>query len=161
MLDNEELVELLSQRRTLYRKLENMLPEEEEEEFDPTDLASVVAKIPEVPEWKMKYLRSPSPQSMYERLEELDAEIEALSEKKFNVSSVFITFETEQSQRRVLEAMSFPKLQSVASIPEEFMFEGHKLTILEPDEPSSIRWADLNVPELVSPNMLKLCILTG
>lgn len=138
VLDNEDLVELLTKRRMLYRKLEDMLPTSEE--FDYTDLASVVDKIPKVPEWKVKYLRSPTPNGIYDQIQQLDKEIDGLSETKFDVSGIFITFETEQAQRSVLQAMSFPVMMSSDSIPEQFRFEGQKLMIQEADEPSSIRW---------------------
>ena len=64
------------------------------------------------------------------------------------MSTVFITFNTEQNQREVLEKMNIP-CYNRKNLDERYQFEatdGKKtvLKISEPDEPSSIRWNDLD-----------------
>ena len=73
----------------------------------------------------------------------------------YRVTRVFLTFETEEDQRRVLSALSVGSFQASSNnkkgvppshgVPKEHLFRGiYVLEVNEPDEPSTIRWADLN-----------------
>ena len=82
------------------------------------------AKIfPGVPEW-------------FARIKVLESSIVKLAEKKYIVTSVFVTFETEAAQRKVLASMTSREYQFRDSI---------HLKIQEAVEPSSIRWQYIDV----------------
>lgn len=69
-------------------------------------------------------------------------------------TNVFLTFETEAGQRDVLEKMSIGIVQAEKNIKTavadpKYLFRGeHVLYVSEPEEPSTIRWQDLNVTTL-------------
>ena len=73
-------------------------------------------------------------------------EIAAVSSPR-RVTNVFVIFETEEAQRRALDAFSVGKINATfnwsRSFPEELKFHGTILEVSESDEPGSIRWLDL------------------
>jgi hypothetical protein len=70
----------------------------------------------------------------------LDEKIRDLAVLERNVTTVFITFETEAAQRKVLSIM-----KTADGFDKKYCFrDDFYLNIYEPAEPSSIRWADLN-----------------
>lgn len=77
------------------------------------------------------------------------AKIQGLAQRNHPVSSIFVTFETEAAQRRVLSALNVGKYatnhqnRDAVSDPK-YLFKGTVLRVVEPEEPSSIRWQDLN-----------------
>lgn len=87
-------------------------------------------------------------EKIYGKLLELDSAIDELSQRDYDVSSVFITFEKEEMQRTVLRAMTVPRMKPDL-LDERYKFHGHVLTLSEADEPSSIRWGNLDNPRLV------------
>ena len=81
------------------------------------------------------------------------AKVKGLAQLDYHVTNVFVTFETEQDQRRVLSELSVGFWQSQTNdrkaVPKEYLFDGERvLHVSEPDEPSAIRWEDLNVAYL-------------
>ena len=92
-----------------------------------------------------------------EKMRELDTEIAEESSKSedFKVSDVFVTFETEDMQRVALKSLKVPGFRS-SEVDDELKFEGVILEVDEPDEPSSMRWQDLDVPFWVSAKKNKL-----
>ena len=86
-----------------------------------------------------------------EKMLELDTSIaeESAKSEDFKVSDVFVTFETEDMQRVVLKSLKVPGFRS-SEVNDELKFEGVILEVDEPDEPSSMRWQDLDVPFWVS-----------
>lgn len=77
-----------------------------------------------------------------------------LAQLDYPVTNVFLTFETEKDQRKVLESLSVGSLQAAynnkkALEQDSYLFRGeHVLAVEEPDEPSTIRWQDLNAGSL-------------
>lgn len=66
------------------------------------------------------------------------------------MTNVFVTFETEADQRRVLGELSVGFWQSQINdrkgIPYQYLYGGeHVLYVSEAGEPSAVRWEDLNV----------------
>lgn len=88
-------------------------------------------------------------------IREVEEEIHHLYKEaeEFEVTDVFVTFETEQMQRLVLETMCVPGFRK-DEVNEKFKFEGVVLELEEPDEPSSMRWEDLDVPWAVSERIM-------
>jgi hypothetical protein len=80
----------------------------------------------------------------------LTAKVQGLSQQHYPASEVFVTFETEAAQRKVLSALSVGTLASLrqnkhAVASDKYLFRGERvLSVLEPDEPNTIRWQDLN-----------------
>ena len=72
-----------------------------------------------------------------------------LTKKSYDVTNVFITFEKERHKRIVLEKMALNRKhvrkQNSSGLPsKKFIFRKKVLLIREADEPSAVRWADLN-----------------
>jgi hypothetical protein len=146
-LDNEDLVQLLIQRRQLILRLNNMHPTTQG--FDRDDLQKLIESIPPVPMWKKILCQAPTPQAIYESILDADLKISEVSQKEYNVASVFVTFETEHSQRDVLSALSLPILNA-PEIDDKFKFNGLTLKVKATEEPNATRWQDLNVSSCVS-----------
>lgn len=149
-VDNDLLVRTLVERREILRTIENSLSPGES--MSNLKLAYLAAKterersaigrflayfIPGIPEW-------------YARFVALNAKVQGLAQLDFPVTNVFLTFETEADQRRVLKKLSVGTLRAAkndkyALSDPKYLFRGeHVLAIDEPDEPSTIRWQDLN-----------------
>lgn len=140
-IDNEDLVAKLVKRRKLLLNLKNRLPAHIP--FCPEGLEMTVLKCPEPGFFSRLLCFNSGPKDLYDKIGAIDAEIEATADQVYPASSVFITFETEEMQRRVLEEMTYPTLcQGV--VDSRFKWEGMLLNVTEPDEPSSIRWDDLD-----------------
>jgi len=92
---------------------------------------------------------SAGPKALYDKVQAIDQEIERYVGQVYPASSVYVTFETEEMQRRVLEEMTYPKLCK-GFVDSKYLFDAHVLQIDEPDEPSSIRWHDLDEKKTVS-----------
>ena len=88
--------------------------------------------------------------ALYNRLIVRKAEVKGLSQLDYPTTSIFLTFETEKAQRDVLATLSVSKSDALrnntkALKDEKHLFRGkHVLEIIEPEEPSTIRWSNLN-----------------
>jgi len=86
--------------------------------------------------------------AIVQRIVVLNAKIRGMSQKKYNVTNVFITFDTEIGQRTVLEKLSLGKLyiyeNDTSKVKKEYLFQGRVLEVFEPEEPCTIRWQELN-----------------
>lgn len=97
----------------------------------------VALLVPDIPEYYSRYVA-------------LNAKVQGLAQLDFPVTNVFLTFETEKDQRHVLQKLSVGSLQASrndknALSHPKYLFRGeHVLAVEEPDEPSTIRWQDLN-----------------
>jgi hypothetical protein len=87
---------------------------------------------------------------LFARVVALNAKVEGLAQLEYPVTNVFVTFETEKDQRNVLSSLSVGSASasrndtSAVSVPN-YLFRGkHVLKLKEPDEPSTVRWQDLN-----------------
>ena len=87
---------------------------------------------------------------LMERIEKITDQVKEAQKKKYPVSKVFVTFETEEGQRTALSALTCSKLdvhlQRKNAIDPNALFQGEKvLKVSKPTEPNSVRWLDLQV----------------
>jgi hypothetical protein len=148
-VDNDLLVRCLVERREILRQIEMKVEpgtsmdtltlarlagkEERDREFFGFLLAYVVAGLPE----------------LAAKVVVLTAKIQGLAQQDYPATNIFVTFESEAGQRRVLSGLSvgeYAVLRNNANAlkDEKYMFRGRVLQVAEPDEPSSIRWQDMN-----------------
>ena len=155
-LDNEELVRALLTRRMKLMHLEMMLPSAMKLARR-SKLKEQIDTMPPMSWWKRLYMSGMhmafSPKMVYSQILALEKRIEELSKKVYDVSHVFVTFETEHAQRKALMALDTPfqnvKKNNLQAIPEELRFRGkHVLWIQEPAEPDAVRWQDLEETKL-------------
>jgi hypothetical protein len=96
-----------------------------------------------------KRLWSSDAKGIRAKISKVDAKIEKMSKEQYNVAHVFVTFETEEAQRKVLKALSVKRLDlwkgKSRSMAKQLLFRGERLLdVAEPVEPSSVRWNDLD-----------------
>lgn len=145
-IKNEDLVELLEKKYKLQNEIRDMLPIDIK--FDDSKLEEIVELCPPPSSLKSMLCRAKPAETFLEEINEINAEMDKLLKGEngeganFGISHVFISFETEHMQRAVLEKMQVPK-SLYHTIDDSLKFEGTVLRVMEPDEPSSIRWNDL------------------
>jgi hypothetical protein len=151
-MDNDDLMNLLIQRRRLLAKIDSMLPFGESLDYTSVDgLEEIVRLCPSVAGWKKILCCSSDAYGLYKRVKALDKKIDKRSKKPHFVSKVFVTFETEQAQRKVLRTLLVPSRgDSEAWLEDHWKLDGRILKVGEPDEPESIRWFDLSDQPFVS-----------
>jgi hypothetical protein len=149
-VDNDLLVRSLVERRELMRQLEMNL--EPGTSLDTLSVANVAAQQ----EHKRRFFGNlmaklvPGIPEHFARIVVLTAKVQGLAQQDYPASNVFITFETEDAQRRVLAALSVGSLyvrrNKISSLKDpKHLFRGkYVLDIKEPDEPNTVRWQDLN-----------------
>jgi len=93
-----------------------------------------------------------SPMEVYEKILETSKMIVDLKAKNYPVANVIVTFETEKGQRNALSSLSTGKLNvrsnNLDNTDPSVQFKGSVLDIMEPSEPSAIRYLDLNTNAL-------------
>jgi hypothetical protein len=164
-LDNHQLLRKLLNRRIYRSKLKAILPKHFD--LDDEDLvreeASRILKEQEgerkgitdclfgctlLPFLRLLDIALP-PDVLADRIFKLTDEIKELLTEKYEVTKVFVTFETEAGQRTCLEAMSTSKMiigrNQTERLPPSTIFQGKVLSVGECVEPNSIRWLDLHV----------------
>ena len=136
------MVALLIRRRRLLLQLRNCLPRDvglnEKNLDDLLDKAhnpSILAKL---------FGCAKNTDLTIETIKDIDEQLRELAKKEYDASAVFITFETEENQKRILSEMAVPKARSKNWLDDKLKFDGKVLNIVEPGEPTSIRWADLD-----------------
>lgn len=144
-IDNERLTYKLVARRKLLSELEMLLPPGMK--FNQHNLQEAVENAIPIP-WYMSFMKSDAA-ALKKKIDTLTDQLIELGKEHNDVVEVFVTFETEQAQRQVLEAFSIPKidvmLQRKNSLLPEHLFRGkHVLDVREPAEPSAVRWQDLD-----------------
>ncbi len=167
-VDNENIVWKLIERRALLVKIKGKL--DPEESLDMENLERLASELAE----KRSCLQTTLAKlpllggipELYKKILKIEDQICDMIEKGGTegppATKVFVTFEHETSQRRVLQAMATP-------FPEErFCFRGEKfLKVEEPGEPSSVRWHNLNesiwktLLSLIVPNALNTGMVIG
>jgi hypothetical protein len=149
-LDNDPLIRALREWRECLRKIELNL--EPGTSLDTLTLAKIAAEIEtrrRLPGRLLARVAKGIPEH-FGRMAELEAKIKGWAQLDYPCSNVFVTFETEAEQRKVLSSLMLGsyhvKRQNRSKLDEKFLFRGQLvLQLKEPDEPSTIRWADLNV----------------
>jgi len=154
-LDNDLLVRDLVARREAMKKLE--LHVEPGTSLDTLTLARLAAETLRDRSLFQRLLAfiAPGIPEYFSKIAELEAQIKGWAQIEYPVSNVFVSFETEEAQRFVLNSLSLGSLEvsrndSKALANAKFMFRRGRdderiLKVKEPEEPSTIRWADLNV----------------
>ncbi len=159
---NENLVKALVQRRELLQKIRKALPPDELS-LDKNDLKIVVEDIREergctvckgLPEY-------------YDKLLKLEETIKELVVDDKAVASVFVTFEYESSQQRVVNALN----QDARTDEEHRKYpfrEGYEpLKVKRASEPSAVRWQDLSesrwhsIRSLFLPFIVTIALITA
>mmetsp|Transcript_40564 Transcript_40564/g.62421 ORF Transcript_40564/g.62421 Transcript_40564/m.62421 type:complete len:1082 (-) Transcript_40564:80-3325(-) len=170
-MDNDDILVPFLERREILRTLEVSLPE-----GTPLDMKSLEAEAEKAAQAKQNCLTkliSPSIPNLVARLKAAEDLIKMQLKKDldFPVTNVFVTFETEAAQRDVLSKLTVGTVSahnndtSAISDPK-YLFQGKfVLEVDEPEEPSSIRWQELNatkteiVTRLVLTNLITLVLL--
>jgi len=163
-VDNDLLVRSLQERRECMRKIEMLV--EPGTSLDDLNLARIAAEIERGRNVTQNLLAMVAPgiPELFGRATVLTAKIQGLAQQDYPVSNVFLSFETEAAQRQVLTALSVGAIAAnhnnvrVHHQNPEFLFRGDiVLRVMEPDEPSTVRWRDLNVKFLAR---LKQLVIT-
>ena len=145
--DNEELRTVLLQRRSLVAMLEQLQPRDVL--VDPQKIENAVATALPVP-WYQKVLGSLNAETIQQRIAVIDEMIKIdLSERQYDVSEVFVVYETEEAQQAALQALQLPGLKvarnDTSGVDDNLIFRGTQLLYcVEPKEPDTIRWQDLD-----------------
>lgn len=94
-----------------------------------------------------------TPEEIYSNIKKKTEEIKKLQEKNYNAAAVFVTFETEESQRAALSSLDVGRLdkgvgRKGAVKDEKYCFKfknkSYLLDVEEPPEPSAVRYAELS-----------------
>jgi hypothetical protein len=150
-VDNDKLLDCLTKRRELIEKLRDTLPDVDDVE-DVKQLAKVSDRAEQEGNLiKKKFASVFGVPAMYKQLLQLNGEIKELAKEDHPVASVFVMFETEKAQRHVLEKLTVSrynvkrnKVNALAN--PKYLFRGNLvLNVAEAEEPSTIRWRELNL----------------
>lgn len=150
-VDNDILVRTLVERREKMRMLE--LAVEPGTKLDIVTLAGIAAAKERERSAIGSLLAGLSPgiPEIFSRMAVLTAKVQGLAQQSYPVTNVFIVFEKEADQRRVLSELSVGQVNidanrtsSVRNV--KYLFRAERvLSVHEPEEPDSIRWEDLNI----------------
>uniref|UniRef100_A0A7S2YHU2 CSC1/OSCA1-like cytosolic domain-containing protein n=1 Tax=Entomoneis paludosa TaxID=265537 RepID=A0A7S2YHU2_9STRA len=149
-VDNDLLVRCLVERREKLRQLEMMV--EDGTSLDVLTLSRIAAKQERERRFFGRLMASISPgiPELFARLVVLTAKIQGLAQQDYPASKIFLTFEREADQRRVLSALNVGSIPakrnkiSKISNPQHLFRDQFLLHVKEPDEPDTVRWQDLN-----------------
>jgi hypothetical protein len=150
-VDNDLLIQTLVERREKMLLIQNGLPPGTSMDF--LHLAYLAAKTERERTLMEKFLAlfvSGMPEH-FARLSALRVKVQGLAQLDYPVTNVFVTFETEKDQRRVLKELSVGSLDASknnlsALSNHNYLFRGeHVLDVREPPEPNTVRWQELNV----------------
>jgi len=154
-VNNNELINKLVKRRKLLLQIENLV--EEGKKFNAGDLEGAVAASLPVAGWKKLIFRAKDAQSIKENIEVITEEIKELQKKTYDVEKVFVTFEEEEMQRKVLKVLTVAKskifsnnIDAHSQHPQYLFRDKIVLGVQEPLEPSTIRWHNLNATILAT-----------
>ena len=148
-VENDHLVKALVERREIIRTIHSIQPGESMEMLKIAKKAAKMRRERTAVQRILATVVKGLPE-LFDRLVSLKGRVEGLAQLEYPVTNVFITFETEEDQRRVLSNLSVgyktaKKNDKSALKDPKFLFRGeHVLDVVEPEEPSTIRWQDLN-----------------
>ena len=148
-IDNDLLVKALAERREIVFEIEEKI--KEGVAFNTLTLAELAAKIEHNRSVidKVKSRLLPGIPELVGRLTVLNARIQGLAQQQYRATRVFCTFETESAQRKILAKMTVGSMASMRNnthkLNPNLLFRGeHVLHVREAEEPSTIRWMDLD-----------------
>lgn len=163
-LDNEDLINVLANRRVYQNYLRMKLPPDTDFSDDQALLQAIdrhkikVAELPDGcisgiikavrPLFQMFGMMLTASQ-LYDQIEKLTEKAKELQEKEYHATKVFVTFETEHGQRAALEALKVGQidllLNRLGAVSPMNHFRGEQLLeVVEPAEPSAIRFTELS-----------------
>lgn len=159
-LDNERLLRKLVQRRQDMRRLRSRLEIADINFDDKEEVEALVEEIAKRREKKKSCLGKlfnpllrccgfgMTEREIWERYQSTTEAIKELQKEEFDVSAVYITFETEQGQRTAMEALNASRTELLANtaigLDPSALFRGKVLNVDEASEPTAVRWLDLN-----------------
>ena len=111
---------------------------------DAIDTACKVRAEEEEVWWRRILPGVKSPARLAASIREAEDEVVSLAAAppELNAVGVFVVFDSEAGQREVLERMSFGKWRE-GEVGAEWRLEGRALRVVEPDEPLSVLWCNL------------------
>jgi len=171
-IGNDKLVEALVQRRELLQRIERIVPDHEslpQREDYVIEMANLIQNERNV------LFRLCAACGLYKGVPEyckllvrLNGKILYLASKDYPATNIFITFETEASQKQMLSKLMVAHISAGKNRKKDIeevnhLFrKQHALHVEEAMEPSSIRWIDLNTTTLYQFNsMLAIMIISG
>jgi len=97
------------------------------------------------------------PDVLVDKAFKLKEDIQQLQKAKYDVCSVFITFETEEGQRAALTALAIGKvdllLNNKSHVAPGTLFKDRILKVMVPPDPTSVRYLDLSSTTLYKVSM--------
>ena len=169
-LNNEELLNALVMRRIFRNKLRQLLPPnvnlDDEAEVEREINAHVVKRESqergcfETMFWCLvvPLLRLPPfhmfhyAETLVEKIDFWTNKVKELQKRKYHVTNVFVTFETEECQRSALAALKVGSIdlarQRSHKIGPHALFHGRILKVVVPAEPNAIRWREMTISTL-------------
>ena len=147
-VENDLLVKSLVQRRETIRTIHRLQPGKS---IEMLALAKTAADIRRKRSLMQRIIAKvvPGIPEHYDKLVSVKGLVEGLAQLEYHVKNVFVTFETEEDQRKVLTALSVgynnARKNNVDALDDpKYAFKGKVLDVCEPEEPNTIRWQDLN-----------------
>lgn len=145
-VDNHKYLSGLEQRRMYIRRIRQIF---HDPRLKRIDFERKVGEAPKSSLWQR--LTGNCPHTVYKQYLDSYETIKELSKAKCYVTDVFVIFETEKAQRKVLRLLSVGRYHLMQNekknFPIEYMFpdgdDSLILDITEPSEPSAIRWKDI------------------
>jgi hypothetical protein len=182
-LDNDVLLRKLIERRIHVDTLRKMLPkgtdmEDEdlvrgavahlilERESEPKGCITLLLQTFVIPFLNLISMMLP-PQVLVDKAFGLKDEIRELQKEKYNVTHVYVTFETEEGQRAALASLAVSRIDLItnnkAGSAPSTIFHDRILKVEEPTEPSAVRWLDLSASTVrkLFTRTVNLAILVG
>ncbi|KAL7436768.1 hypothetical protein ACHAXH_007776 [Discostella pseudostelligera] len=148
-IDNDLLVKALAQRRDVLSDIEELI--DDDVNLSTLTLSQRAAKIEHGRLFlgRLQSMLSPGIPELVDRLTVLNTRIQGLVQQDYRATRVFCTFETEATQRQVLSRMTVGAMTAMRNnthrINSNLLFRGeHVLLVREAEEPSAIRWMDLD-----------------
>ena len=148
-VDNDLLIQALVERRERLRLINRLQPGKSMEKLDIAKAAAQIERDRNL-FGRIKSSVVPGIPEHFSRLVALRGKVEGLAQLEYPVTNVFVTFETEDDQRKVLKTLSVGYSKSKNDVssalphPKYLFRQKHVLDVCEPEEPSAIRWEDLN-----------------
>lgn len=91
-------------------------------------------------------------ETLLEKVNSLTEEIKEFQKRRYEVSKVFVTFETEEGQRAAMAALSVRRIDismnNVEKAPPCAVFHDRVLRVVQPTEPSAVRFMDQSTTKL-------------
>lgn len=148
-IDNDLLIKALAQRRDVLSDIEELI--DDDVSLSTLTLSQRAAKIEHGRLFlgRLQSILSPGIPELVDRLTVLNTRIQGLVQQEYRATRVFCTFETEAAQRQVLSKMTVGAMTAMRNnthrINPNLLFRGeHVLLVREAEEPSAIRWMDLD-----------------